>query len=56
MAELSPKRRVFATLMREKLDRIPVTSLTGASAPVNVKMKKVNRDFLACCPMHKTYS
>lgn len=38
--ELSPKQRVFRALMGGKLDRAPVTSITGCGGAVNVEMQK----------------
>ena len=40
MVESSPKRRIFTALIGGKLDRVPVTSLTGAGGTVNVEMQK----------------
>lgn len=41
MVELSPKRRIFTALMGGKLDRIPVTSLTGAGGTVKAIVEAV---------------
>jgi [methyl-Co(III) methanol-specific corrinoid protein]:coenzyme M methyltransferase len=40
MGELSPKQRVFRTLMGGKVDRVPATSLAGCGGTVTVDMQK----------------
>ncbi|MCP8312515.1 MAG: MtaA/CmuA family methyltransferase [Candidatus Methylarchaceae archaeon HK02M1] len=40
MKELSPKKRVLKALMGGKLDRVPVTCITGCQGAINVEMQK----------------
>jgi [methyl-Co(III) methanol-specific corrinoid protein]:coenzyme M methyltransferase len=40
LMEFSPRRRVFATLLGEKVDKTPVTSIAGCGGTVNVDMQK----------------
>ncbi|MGQ9468562.1 MAG: uroporphyrinogen decarboxylase family protein [Nitrososphaerales archaeon] len=46
MEELSPKRRVLATLRGEKVDRPPVTSIGGCEGTVIVDVQKATGVYL----------
>ncbi len=41
MKELSPKKRVLKALMGGRLDRVPVTCITGCQGAINVEMQKI---------------